>query len=51
MVTMAGTVDGHVVRALMRLEAQLLLEDADTLAAGGTVDRTPGQRGADPSSS
>jgi hypothetical protein len=47
MVPLKGTVNQHVVRAFMRFEAKLLLEDADSLAAGDAVDRTPAQRRAD----
>lgn len=50
MATISLTVEPHevfVFRALMRLEAELLLEDADSLRSGHDDLRTTGQRGAD----
>ncbi len=47
MTTLRGVVGPSVVRALMRLEAELLIADAGALAAGATLDRTDGQRRAD----
>jgi hypothetical protein len=34
-------------RALMRVEAELLIEDADSIGCRHSQDRTPGQRAAD----
>jgi hypothetical protein len=45
MVHAAGTVGAPVIRALMRLEGLLLVEDADELARTPHMElRTPGQR-------
>ncbi|UFU07957.1 DUF222 domain-containing protein [Ruania halotolerans] len=44
---MSGTVDLCVVRALMRVEAQLLLEDADSPEVGHVLGRSAEQRRAD----
>jgi hypothetical protein len=48
MARLSGEIGPPVIRALMRLEAALLLADADELAASPTTDlRTPEQRRAD----
>ena len=39
--------EAYVTRALMRIEAELLLEDADALRSGFEVVRTSGERCAD----
>ena len=43
-VRMSGVFSAALVRAMMRFEAKLLLQDADALADGIDVDRTPAQR-------
>ena len=39
--------DGPLLRALFRAEAELLIADAEAMAAGSFRGRTPGQRQAD----
>jgi hypothetical protein len=39
--------DGPLVRAMLRAEAELLIDDAQAMADGRRVDRTPAQRRAD----
>ena len=46
MVSVRGTIGDSAIRALMRVEAELLLEDADALN-GSSPQRTEGQRRAD----
>jgi hypothetical protein len=47
MVEFDGLAGPHLLRALMRTEALMMLEDADLMAAGRTVNRTPDRRRAD----
>jgi hypothetical protein len=47
MAKVGGLIGAPAIRALMRLEAELLLADADAWATAWTLDRTPAQRRAD----
>jgi hypothetical protein len=47
LITIRGTVGRPFVRAVMRVEAELLIADANALSGGASLDRTYGQRRAD----